>query len=164
MDLPLGASLREGLKTGESDLHQIMTNMVRNEFSGYLICTIEGPTGIEQGALLFKKGNTVGAYYEFISQAVEVSGDSAVRLVLNSFAAKNGVIDINTLSIQQIDLITAFQEKILTSEGIDEKRLARLYPKQFDSGLASQYVKKESAEASRFELFKRSGLLGVEGK
>lgn len=164
MDLPLGTSLRSGIKTGETDLLQVLVNMITKGFSGYVISTVEGTSGIEQGMLLFKKGEVNGAYYEFISQGIEVSGDSAVRLVLNSFLAKNGVIDINALTIQQIDLITAFQEKMLISENINTKKLNKIYPEKFDQKLTEKYTKKESSETSRFEIFKQAGLLGVEGK
>ena len=164
MDLPLGTSLRSGLKARETDILQILSNMVSKGFSGYIISTIEGYNGIEQGMLLFKKGRVTGAYYEFVSHSVEVSSDPAVRLILNSFLAKHGVIDINALTIQQIDLITAFQEKILASENIDEKKLAKIFPKSFNSELAKQYVKQKAEETTRFDVFKQTGLLGVEEK
>ncbi len=162
MDLPLGTSLRSGLKTGETDLLQILKNMVSKGFTGYIVCTVEGAKGIEQGVLLFKKGALNGAYYEFISHSVEVTGDPALRLVLNSFVAQRGIIDINSLTIQQIDLITAFQENILVSGSMDEKRLERIYPKKFDPETAKQYVKEEAEETTRYELFRKKGLVGVE--
>jgi len=164
MDLPLGTSLRSGLKTGETNLLQILSNMISKGFSGYIISTVEGYLGIEQGMLLFKKGRAAGAYYEFVSHSVEVSSDPAVRLILNSFLARHGIIDINALTIQQIDLITAFQEKILTSEPIDEKKLNRIFPKTFNKELAKQYVKQKVEETTRFDVFKQTGLLGVEEK
>lgn len=164
MDLPLGTSLRSGIKTRETNMQQIIVNMLTKGFSGYIVSTIEGLHGIEQGIFLFKKGSILGAYFEFVSRSVEVSGDSAVKLVLNSFLAPKGIIDINALTVQQIDLITAFQEKILISEEIDTKKLSKIYPKKFDSELAKKYIKEEGAEKTRFELFKQTGLLGVEGK
>ena len=164
MDLPLGTSLRSGLKTSESNMLEIVSNMISKGFTGYIICTIENLNGIEQGFLIFKKGAVSGAYYEFITHAVEVNGDPAIRLVLNSFLAKNGIIDINSLTAQQIDLITAFQEKILTSEAIDTKKLQKIYPRAFNKELVREYIKTQEGETSRFEIFKRTGLLGVEEK
>ena len=162
MDLPLGTSLRAGLKTSESNMFQIMIQMISKGFTGYLICTIEGFNGLEQGVLMFKKGRILGAYYEFISHSVEVSGNPAVRLVLNSFLAKKGIIDINALTTQQIDLITAFQEKIMVNEEIDTKKLNKLYPKEYNYELAREYVKTQADESTRLDLFRQRGLLGVE--
>jgi len=164
MDLPLGTPLREGLKTGESDLLQIINNMNEKAFSGYIICTLENQKGMEQGILLFKKGAIAGSYYEFTTHGVQVSGDSAVRLVFNSFLASKGIIDINSLTTQQIDLITAFQEKILISEKIDARKLEKIFPKAFNPQMIFQYVKPEQDETTRFEIFKRTGLVGVEEK
>ncbi len=164
MDLPLGTSLRAGLKASETDMLQIVSNMISKGFTGYVICTIENLNGVEQGFIIFKKGQISGAYYEFVTHAVEVSGDPAVRLVLNSFLARSGIIDINALTTQQIDLITAFQEKILTSEAIDARKLQKIYPRAFNSELAKQYVKSQQEETSRFEIFRQTGLLGVEEK
>ena len=162
MDLPLGTPLREGLKTGESDLLQIINNMNEKAFSGYIICTLENQKGMEQGVLLFKKGSIAGAYYEFTTHGVQVSGDSAVRLVFNSFLASKGIIDINSLTTQQIDLITAFQEKILVTDAIDTKKLNKLYPKEYNYELAREYVKTQADESTRLDLFRQRGLLGVE--
>ncbi|MCX6801484.1 MAG: DUF2226 domain-containing protein [Candidatus Diapherotrites archaeon] len=164
MDLPLGTSLRAGLKTAESNMFQILVQMLSKGFTGYVVCTAEGPKGIEQGVLLFKKGAVLGSYFEFVSHAIEVNGDPSLRLVLNSFLAKNGIIDINALTIQQIDLITAFQEKILITEEVDTKKLNRLYPKKYSEEFTLEYIKGESEEASRFDIFKQTGLLGVEEK
>lgn len=164
MDMPIGTSLRSGLKTRESNMLQVVSNMLSKGFTGYVICTVENLGGIEQGFLIFKKGEVSGAYYEFITHSVEVSGNPAIRLVLNSFLSPNGVIDINSLTAQQIDLITAFQEKILVSEAIDTRKLQKIYPRAFNKELSREYVKNQEEGASRFEIFKRTGLLGVEEK
>ena len=164
MDLPLGTNLRSGLKAGETNMFQIIVNMITKNFTGYVVSTVDGFNGIEQGVLLFKKGKVGGAYYEFVSHGIEVNGDSAVRLVMNSLLAVHGVIDINALTAQQIDLITAFQEKILVSGEIDTKKLSKLYPKKYSLELAKQYVQQKPEEETRFDIFKQRGLLGVEEK
>ncbi len=159
MNLPVGEIISKGVSMREIDVRKLLEGFYEKEFSGYLIVTLEGFDGIEEGVLLFKGGSLDAAFYEYDLHGVTVFADAAVPHVFNSLAAPYVVGDIVSLSDQQVDLITAFNEKSKLARAVQKGDIQRLIPKaysaEFAKSVLSQYVKKEE---SKKEIFKKFGL------
>ncbi len=160
MDLPLGAPLQQSLKTRETDMLAKIQELMDKGFTGYIIVTIDGHDGIEEGALLFKKGELIGAGYEFMKYDVKIEGNAAFEIVLNAFRAKHGIVDIYTLTTQHMELLIAFHERMLMSIKIDKKKLQKIYPKEFTDKYAKEVIKRQK-EITKYELFKKAGIAGL---
>ncbi len=165
MDLPAGQKLEEGLKTSELKAESKLLSLMEARFTGYAIVTIEGYKGIEEGVLLFKQGAIIGSFYDYVNRDMEMLGDDALSRALNCLLARKGIMDVVALTEQQLDLITAFQEKILVKEPLDSKKVPRLIPAKYSENYAKQAMEgKKGEEKTRFDIFKRAGIFGVEEK
>lgn len=131
-------------------------------FNGYIVITIEGYAGIEEGVFLFKAGNIIGALYEYTNFDIMVYGDFALQQAFNAAAADFAVFDLCELSKQQVDLIVAFNEKIQIQQAIQQKDAGRYFRQKYDSGFAQktlhEVVKKEE---SRYDIFKKIGITDI---
>ncbi len=156
MNLPVGKTIERDLKLSKVDKKKILTDLFDGLFTGYIVLTVEGKTGIEEGLLLFEKGELKGSIFEEISKENELMGDIALIKSMNAFAAKEGIIDVNSLTKQQVELIIAFQENILITKTTKAEELIKLIPKTYDS------IKKENKKETKIDIFKKIGLLGME--
>jgi hypothetical protein len=163
MDLPLGTPFYEHLKTKDTDMLKMIQELMQKEFTGYIIVTIDGYNGIEEGALLFRKGVLIGAGYEFMKHDIVVEGNKALGIVLNAFKAKHGIIDVYTLTLQHMDLVIAFHEKMLINVKIEPKTLQKMYPKEFSDKYAKDIIKQKE-ELSKYDIFRKVGLPEIAGK
>jgi hypothetical protein len=103
MRLPKGTSYKF-LSTKEASLDSVLEDLASEKFSGYLRMTIEGEKGIEDGYLLIKDGDVVGAEFE--------GGES-----LFSKKAYKKIKDISKLSgILDIYKFTEFQMQLSVEE------------------------------------------------
>ncbi|AJF60815.1 MAG: hypothetical protein J4224_01280 [Candidatus Diapherotrites archaeon] len=163
MNLPVGDIIKQGIKLKEFD-SRIIESFYDKEFSGYLVASIEGYAGIEEGALLFKKGLLIGAFYEYLNYGITVHGNQAVQQVFNSLAAEYGVIDVISLTNQQADLITAFNDKIKLTVNVGKKDVRKLsrsfYSNEFAEKVLSKVLEKHE---SRKNVFKKLGLTDLGG-
>ncbi|MCX8189636.1 MAG: DUF2226 domain-containing protein [Candidatus Diapherotrites archaeon] len=157
MELPLGTPYQEHLKTTEVDMLKGINDLMQKAFTGYIVVTIQGIDGMEEGAILFRNGIIVGAGYEFMKSGTTIDGTDAFEIVLNAFKAKAGIIDIYSLSLQHMDLVIAFHEKMLIKAKIDPKTLQKLYPKEFSDRFAKAVIKQQE-EQSKYDVFKKIGL------
>lgn len=160
MDLPLGMPLQQNLKTANVDMLNTMLELMEKQFTGYIIVTINGFDGIEEGAILFKKGTIIGAGYEFMKYGTIIEGNKAFEIVLNAFKAKHGIIDIYSLTTQHMDLLTAFHEKMLMGLKIEPKNLKKIYPKEFSDKYAKEVIKQQK-EVTKYDLFRKAGIAGI---
>lgn len=157
MDLPLGTPYQEHLKTSETDMLKTIIELMQKSFTGYIVVTIDGVDGIEEGALLMRNGIIVGAGYEYMKHNTTIEGNNALEIVLNAFKAKHGIIDIYALALQHMDLVIAFHEKMRISANIDPKNLQKLYPKEFSDKYAREIIKQKE-ELTKYDIFKKVGL------
>ena len=159
MNLPVGEVITRGVNLNEIDIRRLLEGFYDKNFSGYLVVSLEGFDGIEEGLLLFKGGSIVAAFYEYDLYGITVFGDSAIKHVFNSFAAEYVVGDVISLSNQQVDLVTAFNDKSKVSESIPKNQVAKLIPKIFShelaKGVLSEIVKESE---SKKDIFKKLGL------
>ncbi|MAG22257.1 MAG: hypothetical protein CL943_03050 [Candidatus Diapherotrites archaeon] len=162
MNIPIGTLVEENISLKGTDIKQKISTLLEQGFTGYLVLTVEGRSGIEEGLLLLKNGLAVGAIYEYVKFAKSFYGDHAFEQLFNSSLAEFGVMDIGSLSKQQVELIIAFNEKIEFKKALEPKELEKLVPKKFDADVAEKALgKKFKKKESKFDVFKKLGLGGV---
>ena len=111
--LPAGKPLKTGLDVAATDFNTLLLELRTREFNGYVSIAVKGTGGIEEGTLLMEKGKVIGCSYEYLRHGKTFAGQKAFERVLNATAAKEGVIDVFELEIQQIDLTLAFNENLV---------------------------------------------------
>lgn len=159
MNIPIGKVEVEQKSFGEEKPFERLKSMVNTGFNGYLVATIEGITGLEEGLLLVREKEVVGAVFDALRVNKQLYGIQALRLVLNSLKAKKGVFDVNGLSKQQIDLIIAFNEKVNLHKPVDLGLLKKLEPEEYRKDLVSKELTFDlDAEETKQNLLKRMGL------
>ncbi|MBU0661853.1 MAG: DUF2226 domain-containing protein [Candidatus Diapherotrites archaeon] len=159
MNLPVGESVAEGVGLREFDAKGVINSLFDKLFSGYLVVTIDGYDGMEEGVLLFKKGVLIASIYEYMNYDIVVFGEPALMQSFNALVAEFGAVDIYALSNHQVSLVGMFSEKIILPNPILKRDSGRLYVKEF----TNQYAKQVLAEViktheSREAVFKRIGL------
>jgi len=162
MNLPIGEMVSQGVNFKEVDGKKLVESFFDKKFSGYLVVTIEGTNGIEEGIILFKDGRLVGAFYDYDLAGITVFGDTSIPHVFNSFAAEHVVADIVSLSNQQVDLVTAFNDKSKIEKPINRGQIGKLIPKVFSAQLAQSVLSEIKTEKeSKKDIFKKLGLTGL---
>lgn len=159
MNLPVGSVEKQGLKLEETDLVKKIAEYLKEKFVGYLVLTIEGFDGVEEGLLFLKNGQAIGAIYEFTKYGKIIYGEEALPVVINAGAAEKGVIDICALTSQQLDLVLAFNDKILLKKNRSAKDIHGLKPRAFDDSHAKKHLAGLlEKEASKLEILRKFGL------
>lgn len=163
MNLPVGKLASQGVKTSEYNLNKEFEKLTEGMFSGYVVATIEGFAGIEEGVLIFRKGNAVGSIYEYNKYGITVYGNSAIPQFFNSLSAKYGIIDVISLSTQQSELVLAFHDKVKLGKELSKKDIEKNYKKGFTTKYAEQVLSEVLKEKkSKYDVFKKLGLVGLE--
>lgn len=162
MNLPVGELIEEGIELSSINPKQKLEELADKIFSGYIVTLIEGFDGLEEGVLIFKKGILIAAAHEYCKYGITVFGDVSLEQVTNAMRAKYGVSDLISLTVQQADLVTAFNDKLRLTRDYSKGDLAKIIPKKYSTSPAektlSQVLKKEE---SKHDLLKRFGLGGI---
>ena len=159
MNIPIGKTEAEQKGFDEEKPFERLKSMVDTGFNGYLVATIEGVTGLEEGLLMVREKEIVGAIFDALRVNKQLYGIPALRLVLNLLKAKKGVFDVNGLSKQQIDLIIAFNEKVHLHKPVNMSLLKKLEPEEYRKDLVSKEMAFDlTAEETKQNLLKRMGL------
>ncbi len=162
MNLPVGEVLEQGLDLSRLAVKELMESFMDKGFSGYIVDTVWGHSGVEEGVFLFRQGFLVGSFFEYMSCGVTYLGDYSMQHVFNSYAAKKGVVDIVGLSVQQVDLIMAFNEKLKVTAELNKKNLLKYLVANYSNSfamLALEQSKQGSGESK--SIFKKLGLAGL---
>ena len=162
MEFPAGEVLEESIKINEINIEQVLKELIEQKFSGYLVVTIYGYTGIEEGLILFRDGITIGSFYEYNQINTVIEGDNALLESLNALKAKYGIMDINALSKQQAELIVTFKDAIKTKER-SLQELKKMLPQKYSTDYSKKVLRETSeTEKSRYEVMKALGLVELE--
>lgn len=162
MNIPVGNFLEKGADLKKIDLQKKAGDLSAKAFSGYLVLTIEGYTGIEEGVLLFRNGEMTGSVFEFIKFGETFFSDDALKLTANASKANHGIVDVIELSKQQAELVLAFNDKMAFPKAIQPKDLSRVVTSNYDIELVKKFVSdKIKKEESRFDIMKKLGLKGL---
>lgn len=159
MNIPIGELVEESIPLKNIDIGQKLSALMEESFIGYLVLTVEGSSGIEEGLVLIKAGEAVGAIYEYVKFEKSLYGDTAMQHLLNAGLVEFGIVDVGTLTKQQIDLIIAFNEKIELGKHLTQKDLPKVLPKKYSVGFAEEALgEKLKKKESKFDVFKKLGL------
>ena len=162
MNLPVGEVISRDLNLREMDIRRLLEGFFDKRFSGYIVATIDGFDGLEEGVLIFKEGALLASLYEYDLHGITVFGDTALPHVFNSFAAVYVVADIVSLSNQQVELVTAFNDKSkllkIVSRGDVGRMIPKVYSSEYAKSVLTDVVKKEE---SKVDIFKKLGLSGL---
>jgi hypothetical protein len=163
MNLPTGVNRALAKSTALFNAGHELEDLAKANFSGYLIETLLGKDGVDEAAIIFRNGQIIGSVYEYYGLKKTVSGDEAVPHVMNAFAARHGIIDTVELSVQQVDLTTAFNASIKLANPIPANKISSLAKQNFDSNLSQKVTADDpQKEVSRSSLFKKFGLAGLD--
>lgn|GEM_PF-1032784 len=127
MNFPVGAvSFKGSLPVFFEDLAGQLSN---KNFNGYVIQTVRGSV-IEEGVLFFRDGVLNACCVECLATNQFVKGIEAIPLFFNQTKGK-GFFQVVELTRSQVDLVTAFDSKLLLTSKIDLKDIAKLIPVTF---------------------------------
>lgn len=162
MNIPVGTVEERQLLFSEAEPFAKIKGLLQSEFDGYVVATVEGASGLEEGLLLLKGRVVVGAVFDSVRLGKQLYGALGLRLVLNLLKSSNGVFDVNRLSKQQVDLIIAFNEKIRLSKPLDSGMLSKLEPSAYRQDLVSTELSVDlDASDSKHNLLKKFGIGSV---
>lgn len=165
MNLPAGVTRVIGKSVKTFDPKKDLDDLSAAGFSGYVVESLFGENGVEESAIIYRQGQGMGAVYEYYGLQQTLQGDEALVHVMNGFLSNFGVLDMVDLSIQQVDLVTAFNSKIKLSKPILKGQFKPLVKDSFDANLSKKMGPAKAVEsASKESLFKRFGLAGIEGR
>lgn len=164
MNLPAGVTRVLGKSAKSFDPKKELDDLSAANFSGYVVETLFGESGLEESALLFRQGQGFGSVYEYYGLKQTLQGDDALVHVMNGFLSEHGVLDIVDLSIQQVDLVSAFNAKLKLSKPIVKGQFRSLVRDSYDASLIRKVGPAHPQESlSKESLFKKFGLAGIEG-
>jgi hypothetical protein len=113
-------------------------------FSGYLIQSVRG-NYIEEGALFFREGEMIACIVECVGVKRTLKGTEAMEFFFNQTRGK-GFFQCVELTRSQVDLVTAFDEKLLADK-IALKELPKFIPSVFSPKFERAEGKVDALEA-----------------
>jgi hypothetical protein len=159
MNLPVGAVKEKGIALPSFRVKEKFIALMNESFTGYAVLTLEGFQGIEEGVTFFKKGSLVAVIYEYAKQDAVFYGDLAIAQLWNGYGAQYGIIDIYTLTAQQFDLVSAFNEKILLSTPLNNDELNKLDIAPYNQDVGEKALEGfGNKEESQYDVLKKFGL------
>jgi hypothetical protein len=141
MGLPAEDIKQQGLELKDKRMIKELIASFLPTKSGYVVLTIEGYDGLEEGTIVFKGGSLYASMYEYLKYGITVLGDLALTRFFNAVAVKIGVIDVFDLSQDQAEL--AFKitnERALLTKGLKFGDLDKLIPAEYDDALAQKVL------------------------
>ena len=126
MNFPVGEVRGKGVNP--IDFVSKAEELSSKAFNGYLILSVKGNL-VEEGIIFFKGGVIIGCIVECLAVEKTIKGNGALEFFFNQTQGK-GFFHLVELTRSQVDLITAFDEKLLVNK-IDLKELPKSIPSVF---------------------------------
>jgi hypothetical protein len=123
------------------DIKKVFEELENIKFNGYIIQSVKGKA-LEEGVLFFRDGKLSSCVVECLACEKEVKGDEAFSFFLNQTRGE-GFFQTIKLSRTQVDLVSAFDEKILIRNKINLKDLPKLIPNSFEDKFDIQEDKED---------------------
>jgi len=101
---------------------KLFLDLFEKKFEGYIYLTINGKYGFEESIIIFSKGRIEGLIFLINGYDVELFGKDAVNFCLNCFGAKYGILNLFSLTEDQIKLVLLFNEKMRFSLAVTTKK------------------------------------------
>jgi hypothetical protein len=159
LNYPVGEMLAEGLALEKIQPIAFLQKFFGSNFSGYVVATIEGYSGIEEGVLFFRDGNPVGAAFSYDNADTAVFGDEAAEMFFNALAAEKGIADVIRLTKQQVDLVVALDERTALQKTIFPETLEKRIPTVYNPEYAQRALRGlERVMTPASDIMKKIGL------
>jgi len=159
MNLPVGDVVEKRVPFDKAAPDEKVSELLGKGFNGYFVATAQGAAGMEEGLLIIRNREIVGAIFEAMAFGKVSFGIIALKLALNAIRAEKGVFDASVLSKQQIDLIIAFNDKVELRKPVDKAMFSRLLPASYRKEVALGAIKGALPESDpRESVLKRFGL------
>jgi hypothetical protein len=123
---------------------KIALELEKIRFNGYIIQTVESSV-IEEGVLFFREGEFNSCIVECLAKEKTFKGDDAVPFFLNQTKGK-GFFHTIQLTRSQVDLVTAFDEKLLLKNKLPLKNLPKIIPWSFEDKFIENGVDEDVLE------------------
>jgi hypothetical protein len=142
LNFPVGEVTDKGITP--FDFVQKAQELLSKSFNGYLVLSVRGHF-IEEGAIFFKGGEIIACTVECLAAERTLKGNEALEFFYNQTKGR-GFFHLVGLTRSQVDLVTAFDEKLLVNK-IDLKELPKLLPSVFSVKFEKQINEKSALEA-----------------
>ncbi len=119
-------------------------DFLSKSFNGYLVLSVKGHF-VEEGAIFFKGGEITACIVECLAAERTLKGNEALEFFFNQTKGR-GFFHIVSLTRSQVDLVTAFDEKLLVNK-IDLKELPKILPSVFSVKFEKPISEKSALEA-----------------
>jgi len=143
MNFPVGTVLKKG--ESPYNIVEVLTELEKTEFNGYIIQSVKSSC-FEEGSLIIRLGSPIGSLVECMSNDKIFKANEALNYFMNQTKG-NGFYQVVELTRTQVDLITAFDEKLLFTEKIALKDVGRIIPSAFEDKFSTQENKQDVFEA-----------------
>jgi len=146
LNFPVGQVISKGELP--HDFAEVAGKLFAEKFNGYVVQSVSSHF-IEEGVLFFRDGEMVSCIAECLGAGKSEKGQEALAFFLNQTRG-NGFYQIVLLARSQVDLVNAFDEKLLLQTKIALKDLPKLIPLTFETKF--ELVKKETSPLETYGL------------
>ena len=159
MGIAAGAMIETSKNLKDVEAKNYLLKLMNKKFDGYICTTVRGINGIEEGLVLLEKGKITLSSYEYFWYDKKVVAEDALKRSLNSFNAPLGVMDVFSLTPQQVKLVKTLKEDCVLEIPVTKDKLK--IPSAFSYEYEKKLGGKEVQEITREELLERYGLAGL---
>jgi len=130
MDIPAGKPIKEAMGTNTVDFRKLFPALREHQLTGYLAADILTNSGIEEGVLLFNKGEIIAAEYYYVAPGKQVVGEPALKLALNALVS-DGCMDIYELGEDELVLAREHNRDAVLKYKPADNELFGMLPESF---------------------------------
>jgi len=142
LNFPVGSVVGSG--PCPFDLMSTIKSLQDKHFNGYIILAVRG-SFIEEGVLFFREGVITACVVECLGADKLVKGNDSMSYFANQ-SKGDGFSQVVSLTRSQVDLILAFDEKLLLDK-IDLKDIPKIIPSVFVPTFSKAAEQKSALEA-----------------
>ena len=142
VNYPVGEVISKG--DAPFDFLQKAQGLSEKNFNGYIVLAVRGSL-IEEGVLFFREGFVFACAVECLAAEKTLKGQEALDFFFNQTRG-SGFFQVISLERSQVDLVTAFDEKLLLPK-IDLKELPKMLPSAFSPRFSKPLTSKSVLEA-----------------
>lgn len=159
MRLPAGQRIAQEKNLAEIDFPMMLYGLIEEEHTGYVVVTSKTELGIEEGLIILRQGVIAGSYFEFMKFDVTFYGEKALPHVFNAVKAEKGIVEVYSISMHELDLVTAFNEDLKVEKEYSQRDLENMAQESYNLELSEEALKdKISKGATKHDLLMGMGL------
>lgn len=146
VNLPLGKIVEKDVDVEKVKYKEMLVRLMDQKFAGYVVVTIRGKSGIDEAVLVYDEGKIIGGAYEYLSYGKLLIGEDALQRIFNAFAAKIGYMDIVALDKDKMQLVLAFNSKIIFNTPITKKTVEKYLKTTFENKFEEEDIKEKKED------------------